>query len=130
MDGVVEGSDGDALVAAGEWVGRVDVTVASHAESGGVSLAGDVSRGLLADLADPDARVAGSELVGGMDLGVAAEAEEGGVGAAEEVSGGRFAGVTELGGHGEGEEEEEEGRFFSVGSKALCVMEGTVSIGD
>ena len=85
---------------AGEWVGGVDVTVACDAESGSVSLAGDMGRGLLANFADPDAGVTRSDLVNGMDLGVAAYAEEGGVGAAKEGGGSRLAGITELGRHG------------------------------
>ncbi|GER34407.1 arginine/serine-rich zinc knuckle-containing protein 33, partial [Striga asiatica] len=94
--GVVEGGKREALVAAGEGVGGVDVAVAGGAEGGGVGLAGDGGGGLLADLADPDARVAGRELVGGVDVGVAGEAEEGGVGAAEHGGRRRLARVADL----------------------------------
>ena len=56
-DGIVEGCDGDSLVAASEWVGGVDVAVARNAEGCGVGLARDVCWGLLADLADQDTLV-------------------------------------------------------------------------
>lgn len=93
VNGVVEGGDRNAIVTAGERVGRVDVAVTRDTEGGGVSLAGDVGGGMLADLAEEDPRVAGRELVGSVDLGVAAQAEEGGVGSAEEGGSGRLARV-------------------------------------
>jgi len=68
-----EGRDGEALVAARERVGRVDVGVAGGAERGGVGAAGDGGGGVLADLAQPDARVAGP---GAVRPGVAAGAQE------------------------------------------------------
>eukprot|EP00268_Persea_americana_P002937 TRINITY_DN10884_c0_g1_i2.p2 TRINITY_DN10884_c0_g1~~TRINITY_DN10884_c0_g1_i2.p2 ORF type:complete len:219 (+),score=13.07 TRINITY_DN10884_c0_g1_i2:890-1546(+) len=88
--GLVEGYDRDAVVPAGERVGRVDVGVASAAEGGGVGAASDSGGGLLADLADPDAGVGGA---GAVDLGVAAEAEEGRVDSAEDDGRGRAARV-------------------------------------
>lgn len=91
---VEEGDDREALVAAGEGIGGVDVGVARHAEGGGVGSARDTSRSLLADLAHPDALVARSQLVGAVDLGVATHAEEGRVGSAEELSRGSLARVT------------------------------------
>ena len=87
-------------MAGGEGVGGVNIAVAGETERSGVGLAGDVSGGLLADLAEGDARVAGGELVGGVDLGVARGAEEGGVRAAVEGGGGGFARIAELGSHG------------------------------
>lgn len=77
LDGVyrlVEGRDRETLVAAGEGVGGVDVTVAGEAEHGGVSLAGDVRGRLLAYLAERNAWVARGELVGSVDLGIAGAA--------------------------------------------------------
>lgn len=88
-------------MAASEWVGRVDITVAGDAECRGVGLAGDVSRGLLADFTDPDAAVTRREFVSSMDLGVAAYTEEGRVSAAEESGCGRFTRITKLGRHGD-----------------------------
>lgn len=89
--GLVEGRDREALVAAGEGIGRVDVAVAGEAERGGVGLAGDVRGRLLAYLAERYARVARGELVGGVDLRVAGSAEEGGVRAAVQGGGGGLA---------------------------------------
>jgi len=71
--GLEEQCDGDALVAAGEAVGGVDIAVAGEAESSGVSLAGHMRQRLLAQLAERDARVARLELVGGMNLNVRSE---------------------------------------------------------
>jgi len=68
--GLEERRDGDALVATGEGVGRMDIVVASEAESGSVSLAGHMRRRLLAHLTECDTRVAQRELVGGMNLRV------------------------------------------------------------
>ncbi|TQD99945.1 hypothetical protein C1H46_014449 [Malus baccata] len=48
----------------------VDVAVTGDVEGSVVSLAGDVSWSLFANLAELDARVAGGELVGHVDLGV------------------------------------------------------------
>jgi hypothetical protein len=100
LDRFEERNDREAFMAASEGISGVDVAVAGEAESGGISLAGDVSGSLLADLAEGDARVTGGEFVGGVDLGVAGGAEEGGVRAAVEGGGGGFAGVAELGSHG------------------------------
>ena len=86
-------------MAASERVGGVDIAVACDAESGGVGLARDMGRSLLADLAHPHPRVARGELVGRMDLGVTGHAQKGGVGTAEESGRGRFTGVAELGRH-------------------------------
>ncbi|GAB2291498.1 hypothetical protein Dimus_025752 [Dionaea muscipula] len=93
VGGGEERDDGEALVAASERVGGVDVVVAGDAEGGGVSLAGDSGGSLLADLAHPDSVVAGGELVGGVDLGVAGAAEEGGIGTAEEEGRRSVAGI-------------------------------------
>lgn len=74
---VKERLDGEAMVAAGQYVGGVDVDVAGGAQGGGICLASDGGRRLLADLAEEDALVPRGQLVGPMDLLVAAEAEEG-----------------------------------------------------
>ena len=84
----------------GEGVGGVNIVVAGDAERSGVVLIGDMSGGLLVDLAEGYARVVGGELVGSMDLGVTRGAEEGGVGATVEAGSGRLAGIAELGSHG------------------------------
>lgn len=55
--GEVEGKDGDAVVAAGEGVGGVDLGVAGCAECGGVGAAGELGRGGRAHLAHPHALV-------------------------------------------------------------------------
>lgn len=94
-----EGDDGEALVAAGEGVGGVDVGVARDAEGSRVGSARDAGRSLLADLAHPDSLVARSQLVGAVDLGVAADAEERRVGSAEELSRGRLARVARASRH-------------------------------
>lgn len=54
-----DGENGDALVAAGEGIGGVDVGVAGGAEGGGVSLAEERRRSSLAGLAEPDAFMPG-----------------------------------------------------------------------
>jgi len=100
VGGVEERLNGDAVVAAREGVGRVDVWVARDTESGGVSLARDSRGGLLADLAHPDALVARRQLVGAVNLGVASDAEKSGIGAAEKRRRSQFAGVTWLWRHG------------------------------
>ena len=68
-----ERRDRDALVAAGEGVGEVDITVSGEVESGGVVLASHMRRHLLAHLAERDTRVARPELVGNMNLRVRSE---------------------------------------------------------
>ena len=93
--------DSRAIVAASKGVNRVDVGIARGTEGGGVGIAGDGSRSLLADLAEPDTWVARAGGVG-VDLVVAAKAEESGVVAAEEGSGCRLAGVAEGFGGGDG----------------------------
>ncbi|XP_020208127.1 uncharacterized protein LOC109793068 [Cajanus cajan] len=54
--GLEEWSDQEAFVADGEGVGRVDVAIAGEAERSSVSLASDVRRSLLVDLASGDWR--------------------------------------------------------------------------
>lgn len=80
-DGVGEGFDErnnrEAVVAVGEAVGRVDISVAGSAESGGVGLAGYNRRGLLADIAHPDPLM---EVSG--DGAVTSATEEGGMSSA------------------------------------------------
>jgi len=88
MYGLEERRDGDALVAAGEGVGGVDIAIAGKAERGGVGFTGHMRGRLLAHLAEHDARVARCELVGGMNLRVTGAAEEGRVGAAVQGSSG------------------------------------------
>lgn len=59
---------------ASEGISRVNIVVASEAESGGVSLAGYMSRSLLANFTDPNASMARGEFVGGVNFGVTAKA--------------------------------------------------------
>lgn len=100
--GAEEGGDGDALMAAGEGVGGVDVGIAGGAEGGSVGFADDDGGGSLTDLAEPSASVAGGQAVGAVNGGIAGAAEEGSVGAAVEDSGGEAAGVAGLRGRGGG----------------------------
>lgn len=67
----------EAVVAVGEAVGRVDISIAGGAESGGVGLAGYNRRGLLTDLAHPDPLMAVSG-----DGAVTSTAEESGMSSA------------------------------------------------
>ena len=94
--GVVAGSDGedrDAVVAACERVGGVDVGVAGGAEGGGVGLAEERRRCPLAGLADPHAfvprgggRVVNATVAGGAEVGVVGAAEDGGGGGAARIA--------------------------------------------
>lgn len=63
-------------MAAGEWIGGVDVSVARDAERGCVGFARDVSGGLFADLAEQDSLVARGEFVSRVDFSVALAAEK------------------------------------------------------
>ena len=90
---IVEGHDGQTLVAASEGISGMDVGVARDAQHGGVGLARNGGGSLLADLTHPDALVPGGELVGAVDFAVAGAAEEGGVRAAEEYCRRALAGV-------------------------------------
>lgn len=83
----------DALVAARERVGRVDVGVARDAEGRSVGLARDGRRSLLADLAHPHA------LVPRVELGVAGQTEENRVDSAEKRCRAGLARVAKLGCH-------------------------------
>lgn len=116
---VEEGDDREALVAAGEGIGGVDVGVTRDAEGGGVGSASDAGRSLLADLAHPDALVARSQLVGAVDLGVAAHAEKGRVGSAEELSRGSLARVTGSSRYGPAARERAASLFFLTRSHHL-----------
>ena len=84
----------------------MDVGIAADAESGGVSLAGDGGRGLLADPTHPDSLVACGELVGGVDPRVAGQAEKGQVRSLSAKSATLQSGLQQssepegLGGHG------------------------------
>ena len=91
MNELEERHDRDALVAAGEGVGIVNIAVTGEAESGRERqrrpCKSHASR-LLALLAERDTRVVQHELVGGMNLRVIGAAEECRVGATVQGSSG------------------------------------------
>ena len=83
----------NALVAAGERVGRVDIGVARDAQSRRVCLARDGRRSLLADFAHPHA------LVPRVELGVAGQTQENRVDSAKQRCRDGLARVAKLGCH-------------------------------
>lgn len=93
ISGVIKRGNGDALVAASQWVSRVNIGIAGDTESSSVGLAHDDGRGLFTNLAHPDALVAGSEFISAVNFGVAVETEESRVGSAVDGGCGGLAGV-------------------------------------
>ncbi|KAL0557577.1 hypothetical protein IC582_006124 [Cucumis melo] len=82
-----------------EGISRVNIVVASEAESGGVSLTGYMSRSLLTDFTNPNTSMARGELVGCVNFGVTSKAKESRVSSAEESGRSRLTRVTKLRSH-------------------------------
>lgn len=76
-------------MAAGQWVSRVNIGIASDTKSRSISFARDHSRSLFTNLAHPDAVMARSEFVGAVNFGVAGETEKSRVRSA--IDGGRVS---------------------------------------
>jgi len=87
LGGSEERDDRNALVTAGEGIGRVNIGVAYGTKRGGISLAGESSRSILADVAHLHTLVTGCELVGSVDLGIAFGAQERRIWTAEQYGG-------------------------------------------